>query len=75
MGPEEIHIYLWEGASRPPKRKCDRPKNLDVFLVNFQIRYIALPFHYIFIYLFFYFFILFLFILFLYLNLFNCKYM
>ena len=38
MGPEEIHIYFWEGAPRPPKRKCDRPKNLDVFLVNFQNR-------------------------------------
>ena len=36
MGPEEIHIYFWEGAPRPPKRKCDRPKNLEVFLVNFQ---------------------------------------
>ena len=36
MGPEEIHIYFWEGALRPPKRKCDRPKNLEVFLVNFQ---------------------------------------
>ena len=37
MGPEEIHIFIWEGALRPPKRKCDRPKNLEVFLVNFQI--------------------------------------
>ena len=36
MGPEEILIYFWEGAPRPPKRKCDRPKNLEVFLVNFQ---------------------------------------
>ena len=36
MGLEEIHIYFWEGASRPPKRKCDRPKNLEVVLVNFQ---------------------------------------
>ena len=42
MGPEEIHIYFWEGAPRPPKSKCDRPKNLEVFLVNFQICYIAL---------------------------------
>ena len=42
MGPEEIHIYFLEGALRPPKRKCDRPKNLEVFLVNFQIRYQAL---------------------------------
>ena len=42
MGPEEIHICFWEGALRPPKRKCDRPKNLEVFLVNFQIRYQAL---------------------------------
>ena len=42
MGPEEIHIYFWEGAPRPPKRKCDRPKNLEVFLVNFQIRYLSL---------------------------------
>ena len=41
MGPEEIHIYFWEGAPRPPKRKCDRPKNLEVFLVNFQLRYLA----------------------------------
>ena len=31
MGPEEIHIFFWEGAPRPPKRKCDRPKNLEVF--------------------------------------------
>ena len=38
MGPEEIHIYFWEGAPRPPKRKYDRPKNLEVFLVNFQNR-------------------------------------
>ena len=37
MGPEEIHIFFWEGAPRPPKSKCDRPKNLEVFLVNFQI--------------------------------------
>ena len=44
MGPEEIHIFFWEGAPRPPKRKCDRPKNLEVFLVNFQIGYIALHF-------------------------------
>ena len=42
MGPEEIHIYFWEGAPRPPKRKYDRPKNLEVFLVNFQICYLAL---------------------------------
>ena len=42
MGPEEIHIYFWEGAPRPPKRKCDRPKNFEVFLVNFQIRYLSL---------------------------------
>ena len=42
MGPEEIHIYFWEGAPRPPKRKCDRPKNLEVFLINFQIRYLSL---------------------------------
>ena len=41
MGPEEIHIYFWEGTPCPPKRKCDRPKNLEVFLVNFQIRYLA----------------------------------
>ena len=41
MGPEEIHIYFWEGAPRPPKSKCDRPKNLEVFLVNFQIRYLS----------------------------------
>ena len=40
MGPEEIHIYFWEGAPRPPKRKCDRPKNLEVFKVSFQIHYI-----------------------------------
>ena len=37
MGPEEIHIYFLEGAPHPPKSKCDRPKNLEVFLVNFQI--------------------------------------
>ena len=37
MGPEEIHTFLWGGAPRPPKRICDRPKNLEVFLVNFQI--------------------------------------
>ena len=42
MGPEEIHIYFLEGAPRPPKRKCDRPKNLEVFLVNFQNRYLSL---------------------------------
>ena len=42
MGPEEIHIFFWEGAPRPPKMKCDRPKNLEVFLVNFQIRYLSL---------------------------------
>ena len=42
MGPEEIHINFWEAATRPTKRKCDRPKNLEVFLVNFQIRYQAL---------------------------------
>ena len=42
MGPEEIHIYFLEGAPRPPKRKCDRPKNFEVFLVNFQIRYLSL---------------------------------
>ena len=42
MGPEEIHIYFLEGAPHPPKSKCDRPKNLEVFLVNFQICYIAL---------------------------------
>ena len=30
------------GRSEPPKRKCDRPKNLEVFLINFQIRYKAL---------------------------------
>ena len=41
MGPEEIHIYFLEGAPRPPKRKCDRPKNLEVFLVNFQNRYLS----------------------------------
>ena len=41
MGPEEIHIYFWEGAPRPPKSKCDRPKNLEVFLVNFQIRFLS----------------------------------
>ena len=41
MGPEEIHIYFWEGAPRPPNSKCDRPKNLEVFLVNFQIRYLS----------------------------------
>ena len=35
MGPEEIHICFWEGALGPPKRKCDRPKNLEVFLVHF----------------------------------------
>ena len=42
MGPEEMHIYFWEGAPRLPKSKCDRPKNLEVFLVNFQIRYLSL---------------------------------
>ena len=42
MGPEEIHIYFLEGAPRPPKRKCDRPKNLEVFLINFQIHYLSL---------------------------------
>ena len=36
MGPEEIHIFFWGGAPRPPKRKCDRPKNFELFLVNFQ---------------------------------------
>ena len=36
MGPEEIHIFFWEGVPRPPKRKCDQPKNLEVFLVNFK---------------------------------------
>ena len=41
MGPEEIHIYFWEGAPRPLKSKCDRPKNLEVFLVNFQIRFLV----------------------------------
>ena len=41
MGPEEIHIYFLEGAPHPPKSKCDRPKNLEVFLVNFQIRYLS----------------------------------
>ena len=41
MGPEEIHICILEGAPRPPKSKCDRPKNLEVFLVNFQIRYLS----------------------------------
>ena len=41
MGPEEIHIYFWVGAPHPPKRKCDRPKNLEVFLVNFQIRFLV----------------------------------
>ena len=35
MGPEEIHIYFWEG-------KCDRPKKLKVFLVNFKICCLAL---------------------------------
>ena len=42
MGPEEIHIYFLKGAPHPPKSKCDRPKNLEVFLVNFQIRYLSL---------------------------------
>ena len=37
MGPEEIHIYFWEGAPRPPKSKFDRPKNLEIFLVNYCI--------------------------------------
>ena len=37
MGPEEIHIYFWEGAPRPPKRKCDRPKNFEVFSSIFKI--------------------------------------
>ena len=41
MGPEEIHIYFLESAPHPPKSKCDRPKNLEVFLVNFQIRYLS----------------------------------
>ena len=41
MGPEEIHIYFWEGAPRPLKSKCDRPKNLEVFLVNFPIRFLV----------------------------------
>ena len=36
MGPEEIHIFFWEGAQRPPKRKCDRPKNLEVFFSQFS---------------------------------------
>ena len=60
--------FLLGGCFAPPKRKCDRPKNLEVFLVNFQIRYIALPFYYIFIYLFFifilFYFYFFIFILF-----------
>ena len=42
MGPEEIHIFFWEGAPRPPKSKCDRPKNLEVVLVNLQISYLSL---------------------------------
>ena len=41
MGPEEIHICFLEGAPHPPKSKCDRPKNLEVFFVNFQIRFMA----------------------------------
>ena len=36
MGPEEIHIFFWEGAPRPPKSKCDRPKNLEVFFSQFS---------------------------------------
>ena len=47
MGPEEIHIYLWEGAPCQPKRKCDRSRNLEGFLVNFQIRYLALVFPFV----------------------------
>ena len=31
MGPEEIHIFFWEGTPRPPKRKCDRPKTWKFF--------------------------------------------
>ena len=41
MGPEEIHIYFWEGAPRHPKRKYDQPKNFEVFLVNFQMENIS----------------------------------
>ena len=37
----DTHLLL-RGRSAPPKRKCDRPKNLEVFLVNFQICYLAL---------------------------------
>ena len=40
MGPEEIQIFFWEGAPRPPKSKCDRPKNLEVFLVNFNFHFV-----------------------------------
>ena len=32
----DTHL-LFGGRSAPPKRKYDRPKNLEVFLVNFQI--------------------------------------
>ena len=36
MGPEEIHIYFFEGAPHPPKSKSDRPKNLEVFFSQFS---------------------------------------
>ena len=68
MGPEEIHIFFCEGALRPLKENVIDPK-------TFHIRYIALPFYFIFIYLFFIFILFyFLFFFFLYLFLFYCEY-